>query len=161
MIFQVWLTQVGQRFSAHGLDSHTATLLVAYLYQIKVLSPQSHYLSAFQMVIKFIAETDFGNSELDFSSTRTKIKPSECVPSFGSLMLPLEDGITVNLFWRISHSSFESLKHHARRSLSALQTGGEKSFNDVFMHRRDFFLEYNYFFHFPVPQTCMELSRFF
>ena len=155
----MWLTQVEQRFSAHGMDSHSATALMVYLYHSKVLSAQSHYLSSFQTVLKFIGETDFRTLELDLSNARTNVRTQSDGPSAGSLLIPVEDGFAVNMWWRISKSSLAALQQQARRSLSLLQSGAEDAFHAVFMTRRDFFQNHNLFFHFPVPRQSRELSR--
>ena len=142
------------------MDAHTATVLVVYLFHAKVLSPQSHCLSSFQMAIKFLGETDFKSFELDFSSTKLSPRSSTDGPSAGSLLVPVEQDFTVNLFWRISRPSLLALQGHARHALSLLQSGAEGAFQAVFMTRRDFFQEYNLFFHFPAPKSRQELCRY-
>ena len=70
LLFKIWLTQRDIRFCPDSLDSHTCCLLLSYLIQTRVISPtQSTALVAFQSLLTFIKDVDFGSALLDFTTT--------------------------------------------------------------------------------------------
>jgi hypothetical protein len=159
LLFKVWLTQIQQRFSSDGLDSHGATLLVCYLLHVRLIPTQTHGLSGFQTLLKFIADSDFGALRMDFTATRHQPGTPATALTSMSLMMPLQDDCSLNVLWRVSNSSLQSLKRHARESLALLQEGSDTAFEQTFMRKRDFFLQHNMYFHIPVPELARPLAK--
>jgi hypothetical protein len=106
-------------------------------------------------------DTDFDANILDFMATKSRPGVAEGLTA-ASLLIPIgpDSEMSYNLLWRLSEASLVSIKVAARNSLIALQAGGEGAFNTVFMTRRNFFLDYNVYFHFPIPSLPSHISKY-
>lgn len=157
----MWLTQIAQRYSIDGLDSHSATLLIAYLYQIRLISPQVHCITAMQSALKFILDSDFPHTTMDFLAAKPSLDSNTDMNALtvATLLIPLTTDASVNALWRLSSSSLRCLKHYAKSALSMLQSGSETAFTEIFMKKRDFFTEYAFYLHIPVVDTHTFLAK--
>ena len=75
VLFKIWLSKRGMRSRLDGIDSHTCTLLVAYLVQTKRLTSKITPVGALTLLLKFVAETSFTTSVMDF--TKTQLEANE------------------------------------------------------------------------------------
>ena len=67
LFLQVWLAKKNLRFGVNDIGSHCIQLIVAYLFQARMIAPQTAVLSALQVVMNFIAGTAFDSTCLNFA----------------------------------------------------------------------------------------------
>jgi len=154
ILFKVWLAQRSMRFYLESIDSHYAALVVAYLVQVKRITAQMLPLAALQVIFRFFAETNFGDSEFSFLSMKpTDRDDSRAIPFV--LTHPLSDQsnlgkptvCTYSSMWRVRHSALDDLVHEARRSLRLLESSSNGAFDSLFLSKASFFDRHDMFFH--------------
>jgi U3 small nucleolar RNA-associated protein 22 len=167
ILFKIWLTQRGIRYAADNVDGHTCTMLVAYLVQTKRITSKTTALTAFTLLLKFLAETDFASSTLDFTSTKIETNSGADGEAFRwplTLQYPVFDKsrgsetfFHYNVLWRVSRSAFSDLVAEAKRSSQLLQANrSDIAFQSMFMDRSSFLDRHDLFFHIPVRLDKLE-----
>lgn len=164
ILFKVWLAQRSMRFYLESVDSHYAALVVAYLVQVKRITAQMLPLAAFQVIVRFFAETNFQASEFSFMSMKpTDRDPTS--PESGAVPLalthPLSDQsnpgkptvCTYSSMWRVRHSALNDLVHEARRSLRLLESSSSGAFDLLFLSKASFFDRHDMFFHMNISDA--------
>lgn len=155
ILLKVWLTQLGLRVGADSLDGHLAGILVSYLVHTHRLSPQMSPLSAFQAVLKFLADTDLSRTSLDFSQSSPAVRPLEDDSSGRTtsavLWHPIQSDSSeaYNAFWRVSAASCAELRREAGYALRRLQ-GSDGGVAAVLLHQRSFFERSDLFVRVPM-----------
>lgn len=157
ILLKVWLTQRSFRFDVDSMDSHTASVLVAYLIQSRRIGLQTTALGAFLIVLKLLADTDFNKTSLDFSSIDALSTTSNvfCATLNHPIVNQFKESIDYNAFWRLSKSALGDLNEEAKETLRILQSGDESSFQQSFLTSKTFFDRNDLFFNIPV-QTIAE-----
>ena len=158
VLFKIWLSKRGMRSRLDGLDSHTCTLLVAYLVQTKRLTSKITTIGALTMLLKFIAETNFAISVLDFTKTQMEANEGEfkwpvtlLYPVFDRSREDKEVMAQYNALWRVSESALSELAVEAQKSLKVLQVHrGDMAFKSLFMDSSSFYDRHDLFFHIPL-----------
>lgn len=161
-LFKIWLTQRDLRYGLSSFDSHSTTLLLAFLYQFKMLNSSMSAMSGFQVVMKFLSDMEFPVI-LSFNSAEI-IQGSQAVSKFSmSLFHPLgskDKYIEYNAFWRILQSTAETLKKDAKLSLALLQRfcqsnnqrlDHDKSFQKLFLTKVSLIDREDIIFHLNFP----------
>jgi U3 small nucleolar RNA-associated protein 22 len=137
VLFKVWLTQRQLRYGLQSFDSHSAALLVAYLFQTKRISSSIAVITAFQILLKFVADLEISSS-LNFSSSSIERDASDTLSGI-SLYHPIgskEKFIEYNSFWRIHPSTWSTLIQDAKNALRAVQSfDNESTFRKLFLSR--------------------------
>lgn len=153
ILFKIWLHQKGLRWLKDSIDGHSCSLLVAYLYQTRSISPTAHPLHAFQVLVRFLAETNLSMSILDFTvaELRSRNSSQSCGDAAAMLTHPVfgatnKDVVDMNIFWRLSHSAIQELQNEAKLSLSFLQTDADTCFHPVFVRRRSIFSRHDIYY---------------
>jgi U3 small nucleolar RNA-associated protein 22 len=167
MLFKIWLTQRGMRYTADNVDGHTCTMLVAYLVQTKRITGKATTLSGFTILLKFLVETDFASSTLDFTSTKISNNPGASGEAFRwplTLHYPVFDKsrdsetfFHYNILWRVSSSAFSDLVAEAKRTLQLLKENrSDIAFQSMFMDRSSFLDRHDLFFHIPIRLDVLQ-----
>jgi U3 small nucleolar RNA-associated protein 22 len=161
ILLKVWLTQRSFRFDVDSMDSHSASMLVAYLIQSRRIGLQTTALGAFLIVLKLLADTDFNKTSLDFSSIEALTTTSNvfCASLNHPIVNQFKESIDYNAFWRLSKSGLGDLKEEATETLRILQNSDESSFQQSFLTSKTFFDRNDLFFNIPV-QTIAESTSF-
>jgi U3 small nucleolar RNA-associated protein 22 len=173
VLFKIWLAKRGMRFTTDHVDSHTCTMLVAYLVQTKRITGKVNTLSGFTLLLKFLAETDFGSSILDFTTTKIETAAAKegegaihrwpltlLYPVFDKSRADKESMFQYNVLWRVSASAFSDLATEARRSLQLLQSDrSATAFQIMFMDRSSFFDRHDLFFHVPIRLDVLQTVK--
>ena len=162
ILFKVWLTQRSLRFGFDSMDSHSATLLVAYLVQTKRITNQMTAVAAFTLVLKLLIENDLSKCQMSF--TNTSIVLGETSEHWAmTLFYPVfetSSGVDkqydFNVMWRISSTCLADVCSEANHTLHLLQTGrSDSSFQRIFMSKVSFFDRHDLFFHIPFTSNCL------
>jgi hypothetical protein len=169
------------------MDGHHITLLTAYLLQTKKILPQSHPEIIFQGILSFLANFDYHNKVIDFSTDELVSRESNAALPFPvNFLHPISQSgsssssnPSYNVFWRISYSMMshlqlechkslknlqihqnQMLNHNKSRSRSAATALSSSSYNSnlnifesLFLEKRSFFEEYDYFFHIKIDSS--------
>lgn len=144
------------RFGVDTLDGHSASLLIAYLYQSRRISGQASSIIAFQITLNFLAEMDISSSVMDFSTIEiSKILSVDkgnhpfCATLNHLIIDEAGSKILFNAFWRLSLSAIEDLRDEAKHTLLTMQREAENTVNIIFLNRRSFSDRYDLFFSVP------------
>ena len=165
VLFKIWLIQRSYRFSFDCIDSHSATLLVAYLVQTKKITNQMNAVGAFTFIMKFMSTIDFSSSVLDFTSTTVQSKQDSDEISWPmTLMYPIFDAsskkqssVQFNVMWRVSSSSLSDLCSEAKHSLRLIQSDrSDVAFQRLFMKKSSFYGRHDVFVHIPISTGVLK-----
>eukprot|EP01033_Poteriospumella_lacustris_P005404 gene5401-3849_t len=155
MLLKVWLRQRQLVHSAIGFDTHTISLLLAYLVQTKRISTTAAPEIIFQTVLTFLTTFDAVTNVLDFTGTafvpRTQLSSEDKTYTTPqgfmlrhpvSLQPPTGDNpivVMYNVFWRVHDSSMTLLQNEATKALHDL-TGSHRpgAFDRMFLQKRGF-----------------------
>jgi U3 small nucleolar RNA-associated protein 22 len=169
LLLKIWLTQRSLRFGFDCMDSHSATLLVAYLVQTKRITTQMTALAAFTLALKILTDNDLKSSQFSFTNTAIVQSSAAAADASGepvwamTLLYPVfdtsagtEKQYDFNVMWRVSPSCLSDLCAEAKHTLRLLQTGrSDESFRRVFMTKSSFFDRHDIFFHLPFDDQCL------
>lgn len=176
MLLKVWLRQRQLVHSAIGFDTHTISLLLAYLVQTKRISTTAAPEIIFQTVLTFLTTFDAATNVLDFTGTAfvpraqlpTEEKSYSTPQGFMlrhpvSLQPPTGDNSIVvmyNVFWRVHDSSMTLLKNEATKALQDL-TGSHRpgAFDRMFLQKRGFQDSFDQIFMLQVPSWSEVLNK--
>ena len=142
----------------NDLGGHCIQIVVAYLFQTRRIGVQTTKLGAFQVVISFLAQTDFASADLHF--TGAKSSQSECKWS-AKLYHPVSkdiDDVQFNSLWRISFSAVQDLQNEARIALGLLQQESNTAFSRIFLEERHFLSRYDLLFQIPLKNISSSSS---
>ena len=163
VLLKVWLTQRSMRFAFDSFDGHHATLLVAYLLQIRRITNQMTPLAGLQVVIRFLAETSFSTVVLDFTSSSFGTREGDASTSAPLVLThPLLDASAgdkrevfhYNCMWRVKRTCLDDLVEEARKSQRYFDTTiSRDAFNRLFMSKSSFFDRHDLFFHIPFSNS--------
>lgn len=124
-------------------------IIVAYLFQARKIGQLTTVLGAFQMVLSFLAETNFLGTEIHFggaNSVRTdSIWPAKI---YHPVSKDVPD-VPYNSLWRISTSALLDLQNEAKIALRLLQREPDSAFNRIFLESKNFLSRYDLLFHIP------------
>ena len=148
-LLKVWLRQRG--FCGGGmndtLDAHSSSLVLLHLLETRAKGGDMTPLSAFQLVMKFLAEPELRQRIAVFAHVEPA--PGEELPDVraANLAYPVHDvgsgkRIFMNLLWRLSTSAVAELQLCANQTLRVLQTRPDSTYEDVFCRRTSFLDRY-------------------
>lgn len=164
VLFKVWLTQRSMRFALESIDSHYASLLVAYLVQTKRITGQMNPLSAFQVLLRFLADGELQKRTYDFMSASFGGAQDESESGGLVIMHPLMDPTTqppqvfhFNCTWRVSASALDALSAEAKQSVQ-ISSAESSAFSKIFMTKSSFQDRHDVFFHVPYSESALELE---
>ena len=163
VLLKVWLTQRSMRFTQDNLDSHYATLLVAYLVQVKKITSLMTPLSGFQAILRFFTDSTFETTAHDFLSTLAGKKSAPETASPLVLTHPVADlsggqdekreVFHFNCMWRVTSSCLDDLVEEARKSLRCIESNSRDAFYRLFMMKSSFYDRHDVFFHVPFQDS--------
>jgi U3 small nucleolar RNA-associated protein 22 len=176
MLLKVWLRQRQLVHSAIGFDTHTISLLLAYLVQTKRISTTAAPEIIFQTVLTFLTTFDAVTNVLDFTGTafvpRTQLSSEDKTYTTPqgfmlrhpvSLQPPTGDNpivVMYNVFWRVHDSSMTLLQNEATKALHDL-TGSHRpgAFDRMFLQKRGFQDSFDQIFILQVPSWSEVLNK--
>lgn len=126
VLLKVWLTQTTLRFRSDCLDGHTASLLVAYLVQNRLIHNNMTPIQGFLVCLKFLVDWPFARSICDFASpTMTKDVSEDrrvWLDEYPAVLLhPITDSpVVYNALWRVSVSGIKDVQREAQTALRLL-----------------------------------------
>jgi len=165
ILFKTWLTQRNMRFTLDSFDSHYATLLVAYLAQVKRISSHMTLLAGFQVTLRFLSVANFSTTTYDFMSTKATSREGDIGWPF-VLTHPLIDTsngddvnkreiVLYNCMWRVKSTALDDLVVEARKSLRCFDSNAKDTFNRLFMTKSSFYDRHDMFFHIPFHKSSL------
>ena len=159
----VWLTQRSLRFEMDTLNSHTASLLVAYLFHTRRIATSSTAMGAFLVVLKFMAETSFEDWAMDFSHQDLKQidkkgggddGDGDVMNFAATLLFPIQsdnsnsnsNSVPYNILWRVTSSSISQIREDAFFTLNKFKSGDGEAFQEAFLRPKQFCSKYDMIF---------------
>ena len=123
---------------------------MAYLFQTRRIGVQTTKLSAFQVVISFLAQTNFTTADLHFTNSKGSLNESKWSAKLYHPVSKDSDDVQYNSLWRVSVSAIQDLQPEARTALGLLQQESDTAFSRIFLEERHFLSRYDLLFQIPL-----------
>ena len=144
----------------NDVGSHCMQLVVAYLFQARMIAPQTAVLSALQVVMNFIAGTAFDSTCLNFAGESRQNAAGGSTWA-ATLVHPVgkdADAVQFNCLWRTSASVVKALQVEAAIALRLLQIGSDTSFHRLFLEDAGCLARYDMVFTMTLVTTASSSS---
>jgi U3 small nucleolar RNA-associated protein 22 len=142
----------------NDLGGHCIQVVVAYLFQTRRIGVQTTKLGAFQVVINFLAQTDFASADLHFTGAKSSSSESKWSAKLYHPISKDVDDVQFNSLWRISFSAVQDLQNEARIALGLLQQESNTAFSRIFLEERHYLSRYDLLFQVPLTNISSSSS---
>ena len=142
--------QKNLRFGVDDVGGHCINIIVAYLFQIRRIGQQTSLLGAFQIVLRFIEETDFSATDLYFAGGTSNRNDGSWSAKLYHPVGKDADEVQFNSLWRVSSSALQDLRNESKVALGLLQLDSDVGFNRIFLQGSHYLSRYDLIFHVPL-----------